>query len=105
MAARGWTTDVKVEEDGFDPARCSDIAKQLVSPVFQKLFFDSSSSSTYVQSLINYASNLQMVFFILSLIVTAPPPPCNVKSLKNSSIFIPSLIVSPTGEGKHGSEA
>ena len=105
MAARGWTTDVKVEEDGFDPARCSDIAKQLVSPVFQKLFFDSSSSSTYVQSLINYASNLQMVFFILSLIVTAPPPPSNGKSLKNSSIFIPSLIVSPTGEGKHGSEA
>ena len=40
MAARGWTTDVKVEEDGFDPARCSDIAKQLVSPVFQKVIPD-----------------------------------------------------------------
>ena len=31
MASRGWMTDVKVAEDGFDPATCHDIAKQLVS--------------------------------------------------------------------------
>ena len=31
MASRDWMTDVKVAEDGFDPASCLDIAKQLVS--------------------------------------------------------------------------
>ena len=31
VASRDWMTDVKVAEDGFDPASCLDIAKQLVS--------------------------------------------------------------------------
>ena len=31
VASRDWMTDVKVAEDGFDPATCRDIAKQLVS--------------------------------------------------------------------------
>ena len=64
MAARGWTTDAKVEEDGFDPAYCVDIAQQLVSLVLQKVSFDSFSNSSYVQSLINCASNLLMVFVL-----------------------------------------
>ena len=84
MAARGWTTDAKVKDDGFDPTHCEDIAKQLVSLVFQKV--SCSNRTSYVQSLINYASNLLMVF-ILSLIVTAPPPPSNGKCLKDSRIF------------------
>ena len=58
VAARGWTTDAKVEEDGFDPTHCVDIAKQLVSPVLKRISFDSSSDSSCDQSLINYASNL-----------------------------------------------
>ena len=31
-------TDVKVAEDGFDPATCHDIAKQLVSNEQEKYF-------------------------------------------------------------------
>ena len=67
VAARGWTTDAKVEEDGFDPAHCEDIAKQLVSPVLKRISFDSSSNSSCDQSLINYASNLQKDLCPLSI--------------------------------------